>query len=461
MIVWMAIGLCLAVLVALAPLRWAAAITIFCIPFSGTAVLMLGSDPVLLPLAVMVGFLARHAFTMLIGPLRGQFLMLLRGDWLVLAFLTYCIIAGLNFPKLFANATIITPQTDMPPTPLGAWAVSYVQMAYLACAVYGYFALRQTILRVGVEPLLYAILAQIVFIGGFGFLQAIVGLGGVTIPTQWIVSNSGYVLHLSSFEQGFVRVTSVFVESSAFATWGAGAIAFCYALYVNRIFPLTSLIMAACMAVAMLLSTSSTAYAGLAGVAVFAGLHALLDPDKRRRDRGLLIVLVGVFFLVAAALVIFSAEGGFLGKLRTMIENMTVNKAGSASAVERGSWAARSIQNAFDTMMLGVGYGAARSSGILTSLFGMVGLPGLLLFLIVFGRLVLRAFQRVLTGEHAVSSAAGFGLFGSLAAMAVSAPDLNLANAIWCYAPLAAAPLVGRAALRAHARAGMAHGEPA
>ncbi len=449
MTIWLVIGAALAVAAAAAPLRWGAAIAVLCLPLSGTAAMMLGSDPLLLPVLVTIGFLARHAFSLLIPQVRGQFFSIVRSDVLLLTFAAYCVVSGVFFPRLFEGQTYVTPQSDaFGAMPLGPWFISYPQIAYLVLGLWLYLALRHAILRVGLEPILNAILWQVVLIGGFGLAQALLGLAGVTTPTEWIVNNEGYTIFGATREGGFVRVTSVFVEASSFGQWGAGAVAFCYALYVNRIRPILSLSLLGGISAAMLLSTSSTSYFALLCIAGFALVHALLDPDKRRRERGLIIVIVGAVFAAAAAALVFSAQSGFLGDLRLMIENMTINKSTSSSALERGQWADRSVSNAMETALLGVGYGAARSSGLIVSLFGMIGLPGLILFVLAFGPIILRAFRKLRTGEDAVASAAGFGLFASFAAMGLSAPDMALPNMFWAYAALAAAPLAERAAAR-------------
>lgn len=447
--VWLGIGLALSALAMTGPLRWAVAIVIFFLPFAATQVYNVGGDPVLLPLVIALGFIARHAFTMLVRPLRLQFFGLLQRDWALLAFVAYVIVSGLFFPRLFAGATVVTPQVYGPPVPLGPALVSLPQIAYVIIAAYLFLALRQGILRVGLAPVMYGVLAQIAFIGGIGAVQMVVGKN---LPLDWIVNAQGYGLLVGRMESGFVRVNSIFVEPSAFGTWGAGALAFCYALYINRIRPQLNLAFVAVLGLTMLLSTSSTAYAGLLCVGGFAALHAAFDNDARRRERGLVVVVFGGLAAAGAAALVFTAEAGFLGQLRYMIERFTIDKAASSSGVERSGWAARSIQNAWDTGLLGVGYGAARSSGLLASLFGLVGAPGLVLFLMVVLPRIFVAFKRPRTGEDAVVCAGAFGLFGVFATMALVSPDLSIACPLWLFLPIAAAPVAQRAAQRAAAQ---------
>ena len=450
MMLWLAIGMALAGLAAAAPLRWAAAIVVLILPLSGTVVLMAGGDPILLPLVVAVGFLGRHGLSLMNRPLREQFLKLAQTDVLLLCFLVYCVVSGVFFPRIFADATRIYPQVFVwGGVPLGPGHVSLVQLAYLFLGVWTYLALRQAMLRTGMEFILGAVLLQIGLFGGFAFLQAAAGLVGVSIPVRWIVNNAGYALLTEISEGGFVRVTSVFIEASYFAYWGSGALAFCYALYINKIFPRVSLALLAILGVALILSTSSTAYFGVLVVGVYGVIHAMLDTDKRRRDRGLVVILFGAVMALGCLAVVFTSSAGFAGKLRGMIESVTIYKGQSDSASIRTILSDSSVQNAADTYLLGTGYGSARSSGLVYQLLGTVGLPGMLLFVLAMWPLLGRAFRRLRTGEDAVSAAGSFALLATLAAMGVSGSDLALPNMIWAYAAIAAAPVAQRAAARA------------
>ncbi len=458
---WLAIAGVLAALAATMPLRWAAGIVVACLPLSGTAVFMLGGDPLVLPLVVTLGFLGRHGVSLLSKPLREQFLALTKNEMFLLAFAGYCTISGLLFPRLFAGETAVIPQSGQAIV-LGPGQTSIVQIAYLLLGVWLYLALRQTMLRKGLEFIIGAILVQIGLFAGYGVVQALLGMAHVPVSTAWIVNNQGYALLTQERIGGFARVTSVFVEASAYATWATGAAALCYALYINRVLPVLSLGMLALVGVTLLLSTSSTAYVGLLVVGLFAVLYAFLDGDRKRHERGLMVVLVGVFLAVLALIFVYSAQDGLLAGLRTMIEDMTVRKGSSNSGLERARWAQSAVQNALDTGLLGVGYGAARSSGLIYQLFGAIGAPGLVLFALAMAALARRVFRRPRTGEDAVVSSGAFALCCTIAAMSASSPDLALPNMFWVYAAIAAAPVAQRAAVRMMRQGGQSEiAEPA
>ncbi|MDX2275100.1 MAG: hypothetical protein NW206_06580 [Hyphomonadaceae bacterium] len=430
------------------PLRWAAAITVACVPLAGTAVMMLGSDPVTLPLVVTAGFVLRHAFGLLNKPLREQFLGLVSTDLLFLAFIAYSVASALVFPRLFEGDTVVIPQAGRAVV-LGPAQSSPVQIVYLLVAFYLYLALRHTMLRRGMEFIVAAMLTQIALFGGFGLIQAMAGLAGVPISTSWIVNNQGYALLTQVELAGFTRVTSVFVEASSFAGWATGALGFCYGLYINRVLPKITLPLIIVMSITLILSTSSTAYVGLLCIGLAATVYAFFDSDRARHERGFLIVLGGGFAAVGALIMVMSAQDGLLAGLRNMIEEMTIRKSQSGSGIERAQWAASAIQNALDTGLLGVGYGAARSSGLFHQIVGTVGVPGLILFVLIVWTRVRRMFNRPRTGEESVVCAGAFALCCLLGAQAAAGNDLALSNTFWIYCAIAAAPLAQRAAARA------------
>jgi hypothetical protein len=440
MLIWMAIGLALAAAVIAGPRSWAIAITVFVLPLSGTAVMMLGIDPILLPLPVATAFAWRVAFSLLVPQNRERFIAVLKQDGPILALLVLCWVSALFFPRLFEGQTyILNQQSEI--VPLGPHAASFVQLAYLTLAVLVYVGLRYLITTEGLKALVVGVLAQAAFIGGIAGLQALAGLAGMPVDVTWIVNNEGYrLLGAGDGAGGWFRISSVFPEASVYGHWAAGALAFCYGLYINRILRWTSAAIAAVAAGAMLISTSSTAYVGLLGVAGLATIYALIDPSQRRRERGLLIVFLGAVSAGIAAIFIFSAESGFLYDFRMMIEDATLRKQYSDSGIERGMWNQMAIQAGVDTMFLGAGYGVVRGSALFSVMFGSIGLIGVSLFVLFILPLLGPALRSPRTTADAISTAGAFAVLASILTMAVSGSEFGLAHMIWVYAAAASAP---------------------
>lgn len=440
-VIWLGIGCLLSAIVMIGPLRWAMGIVAFTIPMAATMVMQLGADPITLPVLTSVAFCLRHATTLVTKAQREIFVALLGRELPLLLLLAYCLVSGVLFPRLFAGQAAVPAQdfTRDGYAILGPHLVSFAQLGYFLVATYLYVAMRQSILRVGVGGLLVGILLQTLAFGGMGFLQAILGLVGVEFPVDWLVTNNIYGLLTTLEERGFVRVTAGFVEASAWGTWAAGALGFCYALFINRLYSWTTAILGGCCAVAMLLSTSGSAYAGLVFMAVIALVLMTLDPSSQRRLRTLLIMVIGglAFAFVAAAILSAEPGQGFLGDLRYMLEETTLRKQYSSSAIERGQWADAGMKAGFDTYLLGAGYGTVRASGIIPTLFGAIGLPGLILLAFFLFGCLRSLFKHPKTKADAVQFGAAFALAAGFGPLLASGTGLELASMIWIYAAIA------------------------
>ena len=421
---------------------------VFLLPFSATEFFNIGGDPVLLPVGACLAFAARHAFSMMIPAQRELFFTILSREGMLIGFLGYCVASAILWPRLFSGRTYVPSQDPLAGgiLELGPAATSIAQIGYLVIGVYTFIALRQAIARTGLEAIVIAVVAQAVAIGGLGLVQALGGIVGAPIDTGWIVNATGYRLLNAVEAAGFVRVSSVFTEASAYAGWVIGPVGFFYALFVNRIMPLTSLIIGGALVATMILSTSSTAYAALALFAAVAAALAIIDPNGPRRERSLVVVLAGAGLIAVAAGVLFTAESGPVFELRMMLEAATIAKQYSDSALERGLLSQTAMQAGVDTLFLGAGYGAVRASGLFQTLFGSIGLPGLVLFGLVLLPMLAAPFRKLVTGEDAVASAAAYALIGTLGAMLVSGAGLGLTTMFWAFGAMAKAPAL--AALR-------------
>lgn len=439
--IWLGIGVALAGIVMIGPLRWAMAIAALTLPMAATMVLAVGADPITLPVLTTLAFCLRHAMTLVTKAPREVFLSLVAREWPLVALVGYALVSGVFFPRLFAGMTVV-PSQDMARDGfaiLGPHLVSFPQMAYFLVGAYFYIALRQSILRVGPMPLVIGGVVQALAFGGMGFMQAMLGLVGVEFPVDWLVTNTQYAILATVESAGFVRVTAGFVEASSWAGWAAGPLAFCYALFINRVAALPALLLGGAIAAAMLLSTSSSAYAGLLVLSVIAVAHVLIDPSPSRRLRAMVVLGCGALVFGAVAGLILTAEPGqgFLGDLRMMLEEMTVRKQYSYSAIERGKMAEVGFQAGLDTFGLGAGFGTVRASGLIATLFGAIGVPGLILFAVFVAMAARILLVRPRTRQDAIRFAAGFAFVSAMGPLVVSGVGLDLTNMIWVYAAIA------------------------
>ena len=179
---------------------------------------------------------------------------------------------------------------------------------------------------------------------------------------------------------GLVRITGTFPETSAFALFTLPLFAFTSTLwYLGRERRKTGL-WAAVSFVLLLLSTSTTAYVGLAlyvGAAAAFLLWRLYEARRLPYLRMLSTLLSIVLLLVLAA---FVFETALARRAVKIIDVMVLSKLESDSGLERGLWNAQAWSNFLDTFGVGVGIGSARASSYLLVLLSNTGLIGTLCF---------------------------------------------------------------------------------
>jgi len=438
-LIWMAISVVLACVVLFAPWRWAIGVFLFFIPFNATAVAMIGIDPILVPLVLCLALVLRYGLSLTDRELREEALELIGKEGWLLAFLGYCIVSGLLFPRLFeGEAQVYRNESNVfVLMPLGPQNISVAQIAYLALGGLCFLALRHAVYRVGPASAIFAFVLQAALIGGLGLLQALFGLVGVKIPVDWVVNNEGATLMIGQADAGFARVTGVFTEASSFAGWAIGALALMLFLFLNRILLVTTGVLTAMLVFTLLLSTSSTAYGGLGILALVTAIAVGMDADPRRKDRGLVLLALGGVIGASLLLLIFTADYGPMYSLRLLLEGAIFGKQYSMSALERGQWASSAFQAGFDTYLLGAGYGAVRSSGVGALLFGAVGIPGVIMFALFLAPKFALGFQRVRGPDTAAAAACAVAIAPSLGVLMISGSDLGLWSLFWYYAAVA------------------------
>lgn len=441
MLVWLGISVVLAAVVLVGPWRWAIMTLVFFLPFAGTAVAMVGPDPILVPLVLSVAIGLRYCVSLFSKEFREEALILLSREPWLLAFLAYAIVSGLFFPRLFEGETsVFTLSGGMfVLMPLGPSHVSIPQIAYLLLAAIVFFAIRHAVFKFGPAPAVLALLAQAIAIGSLGALQVLFGLVGAPLDLSWIVNNEGAAIIVNAIEGGFLRVTGIFVEASAFAMWGACALGLALFLLINRIYFRACLVVAMILGPVMLLSTSATAYGGLAILALTFSVFVALDRDPKRRAIGLAILTaLAVIALIVLGL-IFTTDYGPLYQLRLVLEAQIFGKGYSPSGVERGAWAAAAFQNGFDTFGLGAGYGAVRGSGIASTLFGAVGIVGCFFFVMYLAPKAWEALGKARGREMHMGAACGMAMVPAFGVMLISATSIGPWDLFWCLAAVTVA----------------------
>jgi hypothetical protein len=146
------------------------------------------------------------------------------------------------------------------------------------------------------------------------------------------------------------------------------------------------------LAAALLLSTSSTAYAGLACYAAALVVRLVFMPGSLALRKALILIASGLAALAAVlALLVFSP--GAADAIGTLAQRLTISKVESASAMQRMFWARQGIDALVTSHGLGIGPGSFRSSSLASAVLGSTGVIGALALLLHLGR-VFRPLSR-------------------------------------------------------------------
>lgn len=249
------------------------------------------------------------------------------------------------------------------------------------------------------------------------------------------VRTAGYAIFDGGELGGLQRVSGTFSETSAFAAFTLPLFAFTLSLWSNGVRANYSGGLALASLVLLLISTSGTAYAGLAMYLFFVLLG-------RIRQGGMPIGGLVVGITVACVLTggVLLLEPTLAGRVANFFDATVFSKLSSASGTERGAWNREAWSNFISTYGLGVGLGTAKASSYPLVLLSNLGLIGTGLF----AAFVLRLFS-VPTGpvasEAAVMMAARQAVIAVLCAATVSAAVFYLGMAFFAFAAAAQGPL--------------------
>ncbi len=217
---------------------------------------------------------------------------------------------------------------------------------------------------------------------GIGILSVLAGPSDAPTflrPVFELFRNGAYA-QLNHEFKGYVRVTGLFPEASAYAAYTFTWFCFIFECWLRDVQPRRTGPLALTMFVVLLISTSSSAYIGLTAFSVVLVIRLILSPALISSSKmGVLAAagLAGLIGSIGAMVAVPHFAEGF----GDMLEHMTVGKSTSTSGLQRAFWARKSVEAFQVSGGLGVGPGSLRSSGLFTAILGSSGVIGLSLFL--------------------------------------------------------------------------------
>lgn len=338
---------------------------------------------------------------------------------LLVCYTAYGIAAAVVGPRLFAGSLDVVPMryvatedlfatVALHPSSQNITAIVYLLGSLLvACAAY-----QVSLYRGGANSMISAAIAVAWLHVGLGITAALAH--DTPIDAYFELFRNGTYAQLDQEIGNFVRIHGLFPESSSFAEFGFAFFVLNTELWYRDIRSRATGAAAIALGAILFLSTSSTAYIGLAGYAAFFVIRffvlpGMANPAKLGR---LAVGTLGLMVLVAFIVLIVPEIGR---EISDMVLEMTVGKTDSDSGLQRMFWALQGWEAFKGSYGLGIGPGSFRSSSLLMAILGTTGVIGVGLF----GAYVFHVYQPTRSSTMGRTENLSFSIGGAFATAAL------------------------------------------
>jgi hypothetical protein len=219
-----------------------------------------------------------------------------------------------------------------------------------------------------------------IFIACWGIFQFFCNVTGFPYP-DFLLNNSGSASgrgFLEKLDTGIHRVSSAAVEPSVLAQGLLTLLPLTLPAWLKRGFVFSrrrDRLVAVLFIVVLFLSTSSTAYIGLAILALTYVAYAVRAGSLSKTKSILVFALIGILGMAVVAVAFISVPF-----VSDVVNSALLSKASSGSGIER----AMTISLAFGYFqrypILGIGWGSATSHDLIVKLLSNVGIVGTVVF---------------------------------------------------------------------------------
>jgi len=307
------------------------------------------------------------------------------GFWLLIT-LIYSLATAYLLPRIFAGQTFVFPARTIGYTlPLEPAMSNVTQSIYLIAdficfiLLYTYAGTIEGKRTLGNAALVCAALNLM-----FAAVDLLTYFTGTTELLSFI-RNANYGLLNETELAGLKRITGSFTEASSFGAATLGYFAFTIKLWLSRIRPRLTFILTGLSLFALLYSTSTTAYVGLAVFLAVIYLQTVVNALRRPINTQTLLFIAGVPIFLPILIIVIAMNDSTSSYIKDLLDTLVLNKMSTDSGIERSSWNSQAMQNFFDTFGFGVGNGSVRASSYPISVLASLGIVGALtitLFLI-------------------------------------------------------------------------------
>jgi hypothetical protein len=388
----------LAVCLALAAVGWLAGGPLIVgllasLAFGSTAAVTLGGSTPLIyaffAALLVAAVAARRRIWRDLGDVFGS----IRPIWVLCSLMIYAVVGAVLLPRLFVGQTsvFVKPPGRMSivEDSLAPVSGNITQSAYFVLGGLTAIALCVMLLHKDrLDQVRRGFFLWICLHTGMGLIDLmgkLAGAGDVLAP----IRTANYAMLTEAEQGGFARIAGAYSEASAFGGVSLSCLAFTYTYWRMTRDPLARWLALTLLAL-VLLSTSSTAYVGLAvlGLGVFCSIGRSVLTDRVETDELLILALLSFAAFVVVAVSVYDEK--VLDPVMRLIDSAILDKSGSKSGQERAYWNIKSLQNFVDTLGLGIGFGSSRASSWPVAVLSQLGFVGslmmaLLLFVIARG----------------------------------------------------------------------------
>lgn len=309
------------------------------------------------------------------------------GFWLLLTVL-YAAFTGYFMPVLFAGQTFIFPirvvGSNAYTNPLYPSMANLTQSIYLI-GDFVCFVLISGFARTegGFRTLSRAAIAVILLNLCFAVLDVVTYASG-TSDLLSFVRNANYSLLSDTELAGFKRIVGSFVEASSFGAATVGYFAFTSRLWLLGIRPMLTGVLSALSLFALVFSTSTTAYAGLALFAALCYAQCCIQGVQRGMTKQMVFFVIGCPLLLVFFGLTIALNDAASAYVQNIADTMVLSKMSSQSGAERSNWNSQALKVFFDTYGFGAGNGSLRASSFPVAVLACLGFIGGILFAIYF-----------------------------------------------------------------------------
>lgn len=368
------------------------------------------------------------------------------GFWLLLL-VVWGVLSAYFLPRLLAGGTMLYAtdrvMTGIRLVPLQPLTTNLTQSAYAVAALCTFAAVSALLQPAG---RMARFRDAVLLLASVNCAAALLNLAELHLGIPSLleyVRNAGYAIMVGGDIGGLQRISGTFAETSAFSTFTLPLLAFTATLWHAGVRPRYSATVTLLTLAMLLMSTSSTAYAGIGIYLAIAMLVIAWQALSRTQSFRLGFGAWLLWGLAAATCVSLLIRPELADCMGEFFGITLMNKLDSASGVERSSWNLQAWTNFTDLHGLGTGLGSARASSYPMVLLSNVGALGTALFV----AFVARALIAPAPGDdtpaadadaRVVARAARQALLASLIAVSISATVFDLGIAFYAFAAAAA-----------------------